>query len=321
MAGCIGMNAYLIRMRKAHTRGWATLKRNGTIDGYALAHEYFKKHLDDFIVLSARPGELKRGLKIIRFEHNDKESKIWGLAEAGEFGRSQSIVDTHSKKVTYSQKPGEAGVSPFYFFLYFPEEKPMGILLAQRNGHLGLKASLLRSMKEHFGKQEITLNFPVLMQKDILEKYLVMGDLKEIRVITHTTQKTSQQLLRDTMVAGEHMAPGTRVELILRRAKGFDKGMDTIRSIMKTRVDDNGGATKKKAVELVEVHGLTDPEDVVVSVGNKEATKKFSIYRPEDTGVSYNLDGLETDANGHPQFSAIHKRAGEICAELEQSLI
>jgi hypothetical protein len=315
MASRVGLNAYAVRMKQAYTASWATMTLHGPVDGYNLTLEYLKGIKNQLQRLGAPGGgrqATSRAFEVKRVYSDEKERSIWGIIDAGEFGRTGRLVDIDSEEETHLRKRNESELMPYYFRFLFHEGISRGIFLAQRIGFGALKPALDVAYRRYLNPREITIEMPGLTHADMLQSYLTNGELKGLRVVTHKKAQESSELLKKTRVDGEKLEDGTRLELVMRRPKGLGKVMDTLRSVV------NG---HRPMHDLVEVYGLDDPEDVLAEVEQDGRRRTLSLVRKSDTGISYDLTNeVDFDSNGHPVFASLDAYAKGLCTELAEKL-
>jgi hypothetical protein len=157
------------------------------------------------------------------------------------------------------------------------------------------------------------LDISNLTDDDLLSAYLSRGELEEITVIAHKGSNDSRQLMNDSRVDGEKLKTGTQVNVVFRRPKGFLGAIKNVARIARG---------KREVHELVEVHGLDNPEEVSVKIDFGGKSRSFKLIHPSEAGIMRDITNeVSYDTKtGQPRFDSIDGIAGKWASELTRQL-
>lgn len=313
-----GLSAYTLRVRKRYSRGntLQPMQIGGQCDPWTVIQRHLGEQKGHLKIRDADAGDGQGrpvGARVFRVSkvQNDRDTgAIFGIITTGEYGRSGSIRKAQTGKLMYRKQADEADMAPLYFRIQIPEGGTTGVLVLQRLGLLGLRGILGEEIKKCMAVAGgMTPELGVLVDRDMLKRYIEGGDLTEIRVVARKLESDSRTILRQSTVGGSHLDDGDVFEILFRRKKFARSVLKTIKSIAE-------GTEQSR--RLVHVYGLERPEEVSVTIDLDGQRKTFKLLHPEEIGVTRSLDGqvATNDRSGHPTFESINEFAKDWCDEL-----
>lgn len=222
---------------------------------------------------------------------------LTGLVKTGEYGTESEIVHSKTGKTTHRKTIEEAEVMPFAFYLALsPLNLNRGIIIFQTEGRYGMKTAfdkrLHKFVREHFEGWGFTLGN--IMPKEYVERYLVKGFLKELRVIKYgISQDVSERNgIKDN-------DDSVYEERIIHNPLGFlDDGANKIREALRgqralcdiVEIPDFDYDCLKfnfrlgqsnKIIDLGNLDSLVVTEDITEQAGVKKGHPDFEILKSE----------------------------------------
>lgn len=222
---------------------------------------------------------------------------ITGIVKTGEYGTEAEIVHAKTGKTTHKKTVEEAEVLPFAFYLALSPVNPnKGIVIFQTEGRYGMKTAfskrLHRFVREKFEGWGFSLGN--IMPKEYLERYLVKGFLKEIRVIKYGI---SQDVSERNGIKGND--DEMYEERILHNPLGFlDAGAEKVRELLRgqrslcniVEIPDFDYDCLKfnfrmgknsKTIDLANLDSLVVTEDITEQAGVKKGHPEADILKKE----------------------------------------
>lgn len=179
------VNAYLIEVRKLHSRSKENLKF-GDFDGASDLRTELLKIMGKL----ARYSKVPLYQKVFRISLVGPSSRVGpikGIIHSGDYGIETDIIDSDSGVVSYKKKKTESLPDPFYFHMELPPDEKRGILCLQQSGLSGVKALFETVVGGQFQKffSEYKLHIRNLTMADALANYIKNGIVEEIGVEKH----------------------------------------------------------------------------------------------------------------------------------------
>jgi hypothetical protein len=144
---------------------------------------------------------------------------ISGLANSGEYGYSNKLIDISDGKTTYRKKKTDASLIPFFFEWYLPARHLKGILLSQRIGQSGVRTILTTIVSAEFEQAfpGYKIEIRPLMPEAAIKALLKKAVLHEVRFVQDIIPSDIADRFNGTNTAQEG-----ELEFILRpKRKGY----------------------------------------------------------------------------------------------------
>lgn len=222
---------------------------------------------------------------------------ITGVVKTGEYGTESEIVHTRTGQTTHNKTAEEAEVMPFAFYIALsPLNSNKGILIFQTEGRYGMKTAFEKRLRKNIRKNFDGWGFSLgnIMPREYVERYLVKGFLKELRIIKYDI---SQDVSERNGIRGND--DDVYEERIIHNPLGFlDAGAEKIREAMRgqralcniVEISDFDYDCLKfnfkmgksnKTIDLANLESLVVTEDITEQAGVKKGHPDFEILKNE----------------------------------------
>ncbi|PNA02288.1 MULTISPECIES: hypothetical protein [unclassified Pseudomonas] len=239
--------------------------------------------------------DAKKTVEVIEVEK--KARTVFGWLEYGEYGLAGSIVDTKTKKKTYSKKHDESDVRSLYFNFSIPAKSRTGVILLHTAGNRGIKSFFHREFNLYFKNMVgLSVQMSPLAHEKSVQEWLDKSEVKEIRLGRYALTENGADIADNLGV--------DRADLILKPKKG--RGFPNIKGLRSSM--DGGDRTY---VEILSDFAA-DVKAVVESGGRK---KVLSLKNGEPiAAIDIDEDNVEM-VDGSPVPASLHKFATDLVKE------
>ncbi|HEV7299033.1 MAG TPA: hypothetical protein VGN72_06665 [Tepidisphaeraceae bacterium] len=309
MSDKIGLNAYVVKMRKRMTASDLESSLGGPHDATAVFYDYLNQRR----TTTTKVQRTSTAFSVIRLEKDETIPSVHGLIEFGEYGRAATLKDVESGSTTHRKGRNESEFSPRYFRAHFPNGRTRGVFLVQQNGSDKTKATIENDLRSYCENCELTLAMNPLTHQEALEKFLGQGQAKTLRVTRYVRNQFSDEILRGMKVDGEQLDQGAEVEIVIRHS-------NLVKRIGAAALSVSQRATAAR--DLIEIAGLDGYDDVAVDVQLAGKTRKMSLTSAGGTAMRYDVtNDIELDGDGHPTYSSIDTYAKKLCRDLVDKIV
>jgi hypothetical protein len=243
--------------------------------------------------------------KCVTFDHVSRSGEsITGLACAGDYGYSNTLIDISDGKTTYKKRKTDASMIPFFFEWYLPARHRKGILLCQRIGQSGVRTVLTTIVSGEFEqafpgyKIEIRPVMPEAAIKALLKKAV----LHEVRFIQDIIPSDIADRFNGTKTAQEG-----ELEFILRpKRKGYlNSGV---------LLDYLSG--KKAIGDLIEIESF-EPDNVKAEISIDNRRRVIDFGQLARLRASFDIsDEINVGADGYGTLASLKSASAALVDEL-----
>lgn len=274
-------------------------------DLYAIVHSYLTT-LSSQGELDHQAASLLR-VKEVYAQSDDR--LLSGKIETGDYGYETELFDVEKSEVSHQRTKVEAELRPFYFSFHFPAGKDEANLLLERQGNIGVRVALSRTLKAMFGEEfpELILDVRPLVPQDAVDQICEEGRIKKIRYVKFSFPRD----IADLHDEGDHVEGTTELVVSARRGR-----------FLKTRkaIEDFLGRGDRGGVLEVD-NGSFDYDTVKLEVQVGKTTRTIDVSYPSRIRAYYDIsDEIEIGDDGHPTFSSIHEAATDRREDLLEAL-
>lgn len=291
----IGLTVYKVNVHR--NRSYSVDNAKGNLNFIDIVNSFASATSKEFDVDSNNENIFKFLGKVEHETVKDQNGKemfqaITGIVKTGDFGTEAEIVNSKTGEKTHNKTVDEAEVLPFAFYLALsPIKKTEGIIIFQTEGRYGMKTAFYKRLRkfisENYDGWGVTLMN--MTPREYVERYLVKGFLKEIRVIKHGI---SHDVCERNGIRGN--SEETCEERILHNPLGFlDRGAEKIREVMRgqrnlcnvveipefdydcLKFNFKMGKTNK-TINLTNLDSLVVTEDITEQVGVEKGHPEFN---------------------------------------------
>lgn len=300
----IGIASYVLRVKEKHKPDYLRL---GALRGSKSFNECVREFLKS--VYGTQSVDERAQIVLRSTNISEEQAITTGLFLSGEYGYSAEGVNVKTSSKSYQRKADDAEILPFYFLFYVPKESDTAILILQRHGNVGIRTSVLRSLKKYFA-----LFYPDLI---IVAERLVPGELVqnlvegEIRGIKLTTYTVPDDIADKFRWLGNMREEGTLTVSYLAKRDRIFKAPDWLRSARKQ---------KAKLISLpVELNRMKARIQINVRFGGQ--TRLVDISDPSNVAPYIDATSkLKIMSNGHPDFNSIDKYCRTLLVSLLEEM-
>lgn len=178
------LGTYCIRVREAYSQDHWKFLNNLDGNGYS-----FLNFLDDvFQRLNNRfsSDDATRKTLLYRSINRECSETRRGIIEAGEFGFSQSIVDTQDGSEVFQVEPHHSGMMPFYFLFGFsPDDNTKGFLFLEKFKNYSCKEAFENDLKAFLRQRfngELILQIEHAVPRDLIESFYNTSAIEKIKI-------------------------------------------------------------------------------------------------------------------------------------------
>lgn len=234
---------------------------------------------------------------ILKVHHlNETDSIITGVIQFGECdGSTEEGINIKTGEQTYKKTPEDAGVIPYYFLMYLPDDKNTGVIMMQRHGVKGIYKCLSKELKELFKEQFPNHKFylnPLVPGKLIKD---ISDNIKEINIISYDIPSDLGERYFNRIGFEPHE---TKLVISVKPKRNkLLREPDLIKNVRKGKIN---------VTEIRQELGYL-PEKIQVSFDYNGKIRKMDILADRKITHYFDItDDIELD-QGHPIFSSIDK--------------
>ena len=239
---------------------------------------------------------------------SSKERFISGIIQGGEFGTARDIASTLTKKKTSKLLKTDSVISPFYFFLYFPNDSVIGYLCVQRLGLKGISEVFFTYFREFFRKNSVgyKLEHAPLVSKAMLLKLIEKGNVNEVTLRRYNLPAESTQKYHIGLIKPEK--PIT-AEFSLRSS-----GLFSINDKVKKYINDQSAVFFD--FPALKEAGFDENTETSITIDNGKSERTIILNHLDRFKTSFDIDKLvDLDADGYPEFDSINTVAKNLFTE------
>lgn len=244
--------------------------------------------------------------KSLKFSSKDRF--ISGIIQGGDFGLARDVASTITKKKTSRLLKTDSIISPFYFFLYFPNDSVIGYLCVQRIGLKGISEVFFNYFREFFKQNSIgyKLEHSPLVSKSLLLKLIQEGEISEITLRRYNLPSESTQRYNVGQVRPEK---SVTAEFSL-KSPGWFPLKDKVGKYI-----SDPSAVFFDFPALREV-GFDENTETSITIDNGKSERTVILNHLDRFKTSFDIDKLiDLDLDGYPKFESINDIAKEIFVE------
>ena len=230
----IGLTVYCLNFYK--DRSYNVDNSEGNLNIIDIMYSFAQSNLQEFDIDTNTENIFKMEL-IEHREVKDEDGHIMfnaitGVVKTGEYGVEAEIVNMKTGETTHTKTAEEAEVLPFAFYIAVaPLNTSRGIIIFQTEGRYGMKTAFETRMKKFIREKFNGWGFSLgnIMPREYVERYLVKGFLKELRMIKYSISRDVSE--RNGIKDNDEKCYEER---IIHSPLGFlDKGAEKIREVMR----------------------------------------------------------------------------------------
>lgn len=297
----IGIASYVVRVREKHKADFLKL---GSLRGSKSFGESVREFLKSMCGMQSVD---ERAQLVLRSSNITEEGAITtGLFLSGEYGYSAEGVNVKTSHKSYQRKADDAEILPFYFLFFIPKEGDTAILILQRHGNVGIRTSVLRSLRKQFAVfyPDLVIVVERLVPSELVQN-LIEGEVRGIKLTAYTVPDDIADKFR---YLGNLRQEGTLTVSYLAKRDKIYKAPEWL---------SNARKKKAKLISLpVELNKMKARIQVNVRFGGQ--TRLVDITDPSNVAPYIDATSkLKILSSGHPDFNSIDK----YCRNLLSSLL
>jgi hypothetical protein len=265
-----------------------------------------------FNILKTAEGyhhHLKLYGKCVTFASVSKSGhSITGLAQAGDYGYSNRLINIDSGKTTYKKKQSDASLIPFFFEWYLPPRQRKGILLSQRIGQSGVRTALTAIVSGEFEKlfPGYKIDIVPLMPEAAIKALLKKAVLHEVRFVQNIIPSDIADRFNGTKTAQDG-----ELEFVIRpKRKGYlNSG---------ALLDYLSG--KKTVGDLVEIESFK-PDNVKAEISIDNRRRVINFGELGRLRATFDISGdMNVGADGYASLASLKSASAVLVEDLAAQL-
>lgn len=259
--------------------------------------------------------------KAIRLKENSlsvasKKRMLSGVFESGEYGYESDIINIKDSKRKIKKEIDDIEILPFYFLLYVPDNKDIGILMLQRFGIFGITTVFKYSFIKFFNSRykNVVIEFNPFVSKELAETFITKGGIKEVVLRKYDLPED----IADKYHLREYTKKILSVELRIKaKPKMFFTGLN--KSVKSFIADAN---TKFFDVKELKQLGFDGSHKISVISRFNGTDRTIDLSDTGQIRPYYDIDNkVEKEKSSHPKFESIDKEAKQLLEEFLNEII
>lgn len=319
----IGLNVYLLKLKRGRFGEWLEFKRGGSFDAY----QHFQGYFADRKTRTVRFGyqdpdtgiyDDPRAMKLSKVVSDLGARRIAGLWTVGEGGTERPVLDLVTHKVTGLLGKNQASLEPFFFDLHLEDGSKTGILLVQTAGISGIKTQLTVDFHDYFrgarGLEDLLLQIVPLADMGALKEFSKGALMTDVVLVNSGASQASRQTLQGARIGDVALDKGDSITVRIHKKKGFPMAaFSAAKQVL---------SGERSADQFALVPGIKDADDVLVKLSRNGRTRTFSLRKPDESLCRWDIsEEVELGKDGHPTFNSLMAASSHVYLEARKILV
>lgn len=235
-------------------------------------------------------------------------NSVVGLANAGDYGFSNRLIDIGTGVTTYKKKQTDASLIPFFFEMYLPARQRKGILLSQRIGQSGVKSLLEAVVIGEFTKQypDYKIDIRPVMPEAAVKALLKKATLHEVRFIQSVIPSDIADRFNKTKTSQEG-----EIEVIIRPQRRGYLNSGAILDFL---------SGNKTVDDLIEIDSFA-PDNVKVEISLDGRRRVIDFGRLGRLRASFDISqDVNLGHDGYATFPSLREASASLVGDLAEQL-
>jgi hypothetical protein len=298
----ISLSSYTIEARKRNAR---KLEDTDDLEGEDLLDLF-----EEFLTGRRSASNDKNQKMLLRVQNFKRTGRsCHGIIETGEYGYSSELINVDTFALAHLRKPEEAGMLPFFFQIYLPEDESLGLLILQRFGNIGIRGVFAKDFKAFFEKKqpEFSVAFKPIVHPGQLGAYSKHGVVKRL---------TFRQLQLPKDIADAYAGDNPEdiyVEYSI-VAKRYGN-LPVLKQILR-KLNDKSAHT----LHIAEPSGFKDSQ-ILLEVEMNGHTRTIDVRNLNKIRAYFDItDRIKFSPQGHPTFRSVLRESKSLIDDIWRSL-
>ncbi len=312
MVAQYGISVYIVTFRDRYGRRPWTSEKHGTENTYEAIHDYLRSRKGQLrIVGGSGPGSGyapgTKAFSVARIDPVAQARIIAGALYYGEAGSVRDVISLDTNKTTKTIAENEAPVAPFYYRFDLPIGLRYGVLYLQTTGQIGVKSALSADLKDYFesygADSGTSISLSPLAAKQAMEAFVGQGIMNEIVLVNEGRSVRTRKALSRTHVGGKPLGELDRIEVKIKRKGGWMGMRNPLKRIARGDADPTDM-----------LKGVVPYDDMKIKVRVGRRTQQFSMIKPDESPIRYDVSGKIDLRSGHPTFTSMDAAVVDLTA-------
>lgn len=255
----------------------------------------------------------RKAINIDKVNVRPKYGIISGVALYGDYGRTGSIREVATNAEKHSKTVSQADMEPYYFRFHIVDGLDVAIFMTLSISGSTLRLPMEKILKNVLRRKNYIPAFRALTDDATVREFLSYGELIQLRGIAHKRRSEDRAMLVDSVVGGNTIGAGTRIEIALRKlGKIANSTLEKAKLFWEDEISQD---------ELISIPGIEELDEVLAQIKYEGTTRTIPIHEQCDIAITYDCDDLKRGADGHIPFGIIDKYADMIWETHIQDII